>query len=301
MKVLISTPTGTQGSHLLRELIERNTPGLKLRVLARNPGKLAGQLPRGVELLQGAHDDPAALDRALEGVDAVFWCQPDDITAADVHGSYRAFAEVGRDAFRRAGTPRVVALSAAGGRHPGFSGPISALRVMEETLAESGAALRFLRCGSFYENLVWQVGSLSGEGAFYYTLDGEKTHPMVAAGDVARAGADFLTDEGWKGTSGVNLLGPTPLSYNSLAATLSRVLGREISYVALPREAYREALFSVGYQPAPAEGLLAMFDAIEAMDWEGLAGEESYPCAITFESWAESHFRHALDKAAANP
>ena len=166
MILLITTPTGNIGSRILRNLVQQGT--YSLRVLVRNPGKLPPQIKQSVEVIEGNHNDSLTLTRALEGVDAMFWCQPDSITEEDYYGFYRDFASAGCEAIRRQATPRVVVLSSAGGGFPGEArGPITALREMENILARSGANFRFLRCGSFFENFFFQIDSLRNEGAFF--------------------------------------------------------------------------------------------------------------------------------------
>jgi nucleoside-diphosphate-sugar epimerase len=68
--VLIVGGTGFIGRRLVRVLAER---GIGVRVLSRSLG--AGRLALSglpVEVVQGAHDDPKALDRALDGIEVVY-------------------------------------------------------------------------------------------------------------------------------------------------------------------------------------------------------------------------------------
>ncbi len=182
--ILITTPTGNVGSRVLRDLAQREH-GV-LRVIVRHPEKLPPEIRESVEVIAGSHADPATLIRALEGVEAMFWCQPDSITAEDYYGFYRDFASAGCAAIRHQQTPRVVVLSATGGAFNGQAGPITALHQMEDILGRSGAHLRFLRCGSFFENFLWQIDALRNEGTFYYPMAGDVAHPMVASDDIGR-------------------------------------------------------------------------------------------------------------------
>lgn len=243
MRLLSTTPTGNIGSRVLRNLAQHGS--YALRVIARNPDKLPQHIRRSVEVIEGGHDDPVSLARALEGVDAMFWCQPDSITAEDYYGYYRHFASAGCEAIRQQQTRRVVALSATGGTFNGNAGPITALHQMEEILSRSGAHLRFLRCGSFFENFLWQVDSLRDEGAFYYPMAGHVPHPMVASDDIAKTAVRWLTQGDWTGIDPIPVLGPADLSYNEVAGILSKTLNRPVQFINPSTDEYRNGLLQL--------------------------------------------------------
>lgn len=299
MRLLITTPTGNIGSRVLRELVELGTTSV--RVIVRDHGKLPQSLRGSIDIVEGSHDDPNTIAKALEGVDAMFWCQPDSIIAEDYYGFYRRFASAGYEAIRRERTPRVVALSATGGAFEGKAGPITALREMEDILARSGAHVRFLRCGSFFENFLWQINSLRDEGTFYYPMAGDIRHPMVASDDIARTAVRWLTRNDWKGIDGIPVLGPADLSYFEVADILGKTLGRPIQFINLPPAEYQNSLFQIGYGKNAADALIAMFSAIA----QGIAKSESRDAlntgSTTLESWAAKNLRPLASVASATP
>ena len=65
--ILVTGATGNVGRHVVSQLLEAGAP---VRALARDPDS-AG-LPDGVDIVQGDLSEPDALDRCLEGVEAVF-------------------------------------------------------------------------------------------------------------------------------------------------------------------------------------------------------------------------------------
>src|SRR6266496_2338743 len=155
MKILVTTPAGNIGRKVLRELL---APEFSVRVIAREPARLPGEIREQVEAVRGSTDDPAALRRALEGVESLFWCVPtESLQETNVRGHFERFARAASRAVREAGTPRVVTISVGGKGVARNAGPISALHAMEDLLNESGAAIRHLRCGSFMENFLWQT------------------------------------------------------------------------------------------------------------------------------------------------
>lgn len=255
--IALTTPTGTIGSKVLRNLVEAHAG--PIRVLARDPGRLQEALPARVEVVQGTLEDPAALRRLLDGAGALFWCQPDAAAAADYVGAYTSLARAGAAAMREAGLARVVAISAAGEPGATPAGPITALHRMEGILAETGASIRFLRCGSFFDNLLWQWDAIMGDGYFTYPMPGDIPGPQVATADIARVAADLLMDGGWTGRATVPLLGPVDLTYDEMASILSQRLGRRVDYRPCRPEELVEAMRGAGQSAAAAEGLVAMF------------------------------------------
>jgi nucleoside-diphosphate-sugar epimerase len=67
--VLVTGGTGFVGSHLVKALSARE---LRLRVLVRRASNVTRLVESGAELIEGGLDDPAALARAVCGVDVVF-------------------------------------------------------------------------------------------------------------------------------------------------------------------------------------------------------------------------------------
>jgi len=71
MNILITGATGKVGSRLARRLVER---GDQVRALVREPARAAGLAEVGVALARGDLLDPASLEAAVRGVDAVVHC-----------------------------------------------------------------------------------------------------------------------------------------------------------------------------------------------------------------------------------
>src|SRR5438477_7534325 len=228
MKILITTPAGNIGRNVLRELL---APEFSVRVIARDPARLPGEIREQVEAVRGSTDDPAALSRALKGVESLFWCVPtESLQETDVRGHYERFARAASRAVREAGTPRVVTISAGGKGLARKAGPISGLHAMEDILNESGAAIRHLRCGFFMENFLLQVQSICKHGTFCYPMPGHIPLPMVAVTDIADVALRWLVRRNWKSIEGVAVHGPEDLSYGQAAAVMERILERPLRY-----------------------------------------------------------------------
>src|SRR5437773_4368724 len=172
MKIVVTTPAGNIGRGVVRELL---APEFSVRVIVRDPARLPEEIRQQVEVVRGSTDDAATLRRALDGVEAIFWCVPTESSQeTDVERHYERFACAAWQAIRQARTQRVVTISAGGKELARKAGPISGLRAMEEILNDSGAAIRHLRCGLFMENFLLQAPSIFGQGL----LSGLLSYPM---------------------------------------------------------------------------------------------------------------------------
>lgn len=130
---LVTGATGYVGGRLVPRLIET---GRRVRVLARDPSRLAGRpWIDAVEVVQGDVHDPSTLPAALAGVEVAYYL---------VHsmGEHAAFAERDRDAARAfgeaahaAGVRRIVYLGGLGAADAGLSDHLKSRQ-------ETGAALR---------------------------------------------------------------------------------------------------------------------------------------------------------------
>lgn len=69
MKILILGGTGSVGRHLVAQALDR---GHEVTALVRDPGKVSGRNPR-LRLVEGNALDPAAVERAVKGQEAVIY------------------------------------------------------------------------------------------------------------------------------------------------------------------------------------------------------------------------------------
>jgi hypothetical protein len=109
--IVITTPAGTIGHQVLENLLDS---GEHLRLIARDLSGIPADLRPGVEVIEGSHGDPAVVDKAFDGADAVFWLAPPDPRADSVEAAYVGFTRPAAEAFRKHGVERVVGVSALG-------------------------------------------------------------------------------------------------------------------------------------------------------------------------------------------
>lgn len=284
--ILITNPTGRIGRIVINRLLES---GITLRILARDVNKLPSTARQHTELVTGSHSDTASLQKALAGVDAVFWCVPQHHQAEDMLAYYTDFARPFASLLKASGVKRVVGVSSGGKGLAKKNGPIAALHAVEDMINISNVATRFLRCGNFMENFLWQVEPMKKFGKIGYPMRGDKRMPMVAVQDIAEKAVYWLSRSDWTGQHGVGVHGPADLSFEEAAAVLSEATSKPITFEQMPDETYAAILRKSGSSRAFAQALVDMFHEVEhgIYDAEPRSVETTTP--TTLLNWAQEN------------
>lgn len=207
--------TGVVGALVARDLADR---GLAQRLLVRTPAK-APQLPNST-VHPFSYSDQAAARAALDGVHTLFMVSASE--SAERLDQHRSFI----DAAASAGVQHVVYTSFAGAAPDAIFTLARDHYVTEEHLKASGMGWTFLRDTlylDFLEALVGDDGVIRGPAD-----DGRAA--FVARADVARTAAAILVDPFAHAGQTYDLTGPEALSLAEVAATISRIRGREVTF-----------------------------------------------------------------------
>jgi uncharacterized protein YbjT (DUF2867 family) len=250
-RILVTGATGTVGRHVVRELLARRT---NVRTFVRDPDLLPG-----VEPARGDFDDPASLRRALTGVDRVY------VSAAD--GPRKVAHETAViDAAAEAGVERIVKLSAM------HADPASALPAyrwhgeIEAVLARSGVPAVILRPAFFMTNLLMVAGGVTQTGMLHAPTAGRRV-AMIDVRDVAAVAAVTLLADGHEGRT-YELTGPSPITFDEVAAALTLATGHPVSSVDLSEEEARPRFEGAGLPEWLATQLAGVFGVIRAGGFE---------------------------------
>jgi uncharacterized protein YbjT (DUF2867 family) len=291
--IVITTPAGGIGHQVLENLLDS---GEHLRLVVRDRSGIAADTRPGVEVVEGSHGDPAVVDKAFDGADAVFWLTPPDPRAESVEAAYTGFTRPAAEAFKRHGVKRVVGVSALGRGTPwaAHAGYVTASLAMDDLIAGTGVAYRALTNPSFMDNIAAQAAAIKNQGMFFSPIDGDRKLPAVATRDIAAAASRLLLDDRWSGVEEVPLLGPEDLSFNDMARIISEVLGRPVRFQQIPFAAYKDRFVGFGLSAAMAQGMTDMAWAKN----EGLDNavqrtpENSTP--TSFRQWCEAVLKPAV-------
>ena len=291
--IVVTAPTSQIGSQLLEHLLDGTEP---IRVIARDPSKLAGKTRERVEVVQGSHSDPDVVNKAFHGADTVFWLVPPDPKATSLEEAYVDFSRPACEAFRSQGIKRVVAISALGRGTPfaGRAGHITASLAMDDLIASTGVALRVLTMPSFMDNLITQAGAIKSQGMFFSPMIPDRKFPTCATSDIAMVAAKLLLDHSWNGQGTVAVLGPEDLSFNEMAQIASEVLGKQVRFQQIPMEAFKTRLAGFGMSDAIVQGYADMMAAKnEGLDNAELRTSEA-TTPTSFRQWCEHNLKPAV-------
>ncbi|WP_443055691.1 NmrA family NAD(P)-binding protein [Streptomyces sp. NBC_00257] len=211
--ILVIGGTGKTGSRVAERLTAQ---GLPVRVGSRN-----GEPPF-------VWEDPDTWEAALDGVGSVYVTYYPDLGFPGAAETVGAFSEL---AVKK-GARRLVLLS---GR--GEDGAVNS----ENKLKESGADWTVVRASWFNQNFsesFFLDPVLAGE-LMLPTADA--VEPFVDVEDIADVVTAALTDDRHIGRT-YELSGPRSLSFRDVAAELSQITGREITYTPVTLDDYRAFL-----------------------------------------------------------
>jgi uncharacterized protein YbjT (DUF2867 family) len=217
MKILAIGGTGTVGSQVITQLVER---GATVRALVRNNDS-AKKLPRQVEPVIGDLLDPVEVHKALEGVDKLYLLNavvPDELTQG----------LIAYDLAKKLKLSQVVYHSVFRAEHfldvPHFASKVA----IENAIKTFEVPFTIIRPNYFYQNDASMKDVIMGAGVYPMPL-GTPGISAVDVRDIAEATAIVLTTDGHLGKT-YNLNGPDVLSGAKVALIWSELLGKKIQY-----------------------------------------------------------------------
>ncbi|MCZ6749629.1 MAG: NmrA/HSCARG family protein [SAR324 cluster bacterium] len=285
--ILVTGATGNQGRAVADALIPM---GHRVRAMVRNPGdpKAAELKAMGIELVPGSFDDPQSLQRAAEGVDAVFAVTT---PAAGVDLEVRQGKALA-DAAQAAGVGHLVFSSVANGDRgtgiPHFDSKYEIetyLRTLDIPWTITGPAF-------FFNNVLfpWNVDDLK-RGLIRQALAPDVKLQQIAAEDIGRFNAHVLDVRDPFIGRRIDIAGDA-LSGSELAAALSEATGRSIAYGEQTLDEVREQF----------EDMATMYEWLAgtgfSVDIEALRRDYPEVGWTTFAQWAGAQDWNAILKAA---
>ncbi|KAA2266167.1 NAD(P)H-binding protein [Solihabitans fulvus] len=289
--IVVTTPTGAIGHQVVANLLDSDEP---VRVIVRDPARLAEDVRERVEVVRGSHADADVVDKAFVGADAVFWLIPPDPHAKSLEAGYLDFTRPACEAIRNHGVARVVGVSALGRGVDVNAGLVSAALAMDDLIAGAGVSYRALTMPGFMDNMLRQAEVIKNQGVFFGTFPGDDRHPTCATRDIAAVATALLLDSSWSGRDDVPVLGPEDLSSNDLARIMSEVLGKTVRYQQISVDAFGADLARHGMSEAMVRGMVDMIVAKA----QGLDNVEPRTPAsttpTTFRQWCEDMLKPAV-------
>jgi NAD(P)H dehydrogenase (quinone) len=254
-KFLVTGATGETGRYTVQRLLEK---GHSVRAMVHRQDERADALRNeGAEVVVGdlfEHDD---VIRAAAGTTAAYFCYP---VRPGIIQTTAYFA----DAARRAGLKAVINMSQISAREDSKSHAARDHWIAERIFDWSGVPTIHLRPTFFSQWLLYPFARKTiVEQSIIDLPYGAGRHAPIAAEDQARLIASLLADPAAHIGKTYTLHGSTELDQPGIAAAISEVLGRKISYQPLTIPAYRDRLEKFGL----SEFLIQHFCAI-ALDYQ---------------------------------
>jgi len=283
--ILITGASGNVGKEVLKQIV---AAGAKVRAAFQTVTKAAAA-PSGVEIVTMDYNQPQTLQAALKGVERVFLVGPPT-------PNLPALERKAVDEIKQSGVRQVVKLSAMGGRDAIFPRQHAD---SEDYIKSSGVSYTFLRPNGFMQNFVTYNGAtINTQNAFYGSQgDGKVSH--IDLRDIAAVAVKTLTESGHEDKA-YTLTGPEALSNARVAEILSEDTGREIRYVDLPAEQFKQSLLGAGLPEWSANALVDLQQfyrrgsaSAVARDVEQLLGRKP----ISFEQFSRD-YAQAFQRAA---
>jgi uncharacterized protein YbjT (DUF2867 family) len=249
------------GAALIGELLGR---GEQVRALVR-AGEPADHLATAAEVVTGDLADEGSLVTAMAGIEKVFLLSSPHPDAVGWHRN-------AIDAARRTQVQLLVRSSILGADRESPAEFISAHTTCDRYLEDSGLPYVIVRPNLFLQNIPEStIPAIDTSGTFYADA-GEARISMVDTRDVAAVAALALTEPGYAGAH-FDVTGPEALSYTDVAAKLTSVLGRRISYVGASDDAVRQALLGAGLTTWFAGALVGLYQDYRRSGTDGYAAQ----------------------------
>ena len=249
--ILVTGANGTIGSHLVRSLLDQDTP---IRVLVRDADKARAAFGDSVDIVSGDLRDASSVSVALKGVESVFLNSP----------SLDGFIDLQRpliDAANAAGVGHLVRLSVVGAAPDATTSYGRGHFALDEHLKASTLGWTILQPNAFMQNLLSNVETI--KAGTIYASAGDGRVAMIDARDIAEVAASVLTTGRHTGESLV-LTGGEAVTYDDAAAAFATELGLDVRYVDVPPEVTRQNLLGFGLPAGQVEDILALFAIFRA-------------------------------------
>ena len=246
----VTGASGKLGRLVLDAMLER-VDASTVVALARDPAKLADYSAKGIDVRQADYDDPASLERALDGVDRVLLISGNAVGQRErQHGNVI-------EAAKKAGVEYIAYTSILNAADSKLA--LAPEHVATEKLLESsGLNHDVLRMPWYSENYVGALGP-SIENAAIYGASGDGKLSTASRADLAAAAAGALLRS--PGGRTYELAGDHPWTMAEFAAEVSRQSGKPVEYVNQSEQEYAGTLESAGLPP-PVAAMLASTSAL---------------------------------------
>jgi NAD(P)H dehydrogenase (quinone) len=247
--ILVTGAAGKTGRSVIKALLAK---GALVRALVRREDQMPIIGDLGVQDIRiGDMKSPSAMERAMQGVQAVYHICP-NVSPHEVAIGTHAIR-----AAQSAGVDYFVFHSVLKPQTEAMPHHWNKLRV-EEMLIESRLPYTILQPAAYMQNILVHRESILEKGIYPVPYPAETRLSLVDLEDVAQVAAIVLTETGHEYAS-YELVGMKGLSQIELVGILSEELSRPISVEVVPLEAWKRQAKKAGLEAEQIEALIKMF------------------------------------------
>jgi NAD(P)H dehydrogenase (quinone) len=251
--ILVTGATGHFGKAAIDFLLKKGIPSNEIAALIRSESKAAEQKEKGIEIRIGDYDNYDSLVKAFTGTDKLLLVSGSDIAnrSKQQENAVRAAKE--------AGVKHIVYTSFER-KDETDNSPIAfvakAHLETEKNIKATGIPYTILRNNLYLDIVPMFIGDKIFESGIFFPA-GSTSSSFALRSEMAEAAANILTEEGHEEKEYV-IANTEEFSFNDIAATISEVSGKAVSYTSPAQDVYKDALTKANV-PADYIGMFAGF------------------------------------------
>ncbi|MEZ4518148.1 MAG: NAD(P)H-binding protein [Chloroflexota bacterium] len=199
--------------------------GIDLRVLARDPDRVAAQYP-AAQVMPGSMLKADDVARAMQGADAALLSTP--IGPRNETSIEEEAARAVIDAAKQVHLPHLIYISVIGIDRPTGIPVLDSKREVEAMLAAGGLCWTSIRCGSYMEDVIGTRAATLRRGIFLFPVTPERRFNFTYQGDVPRLVCELLR-QGHGVNGALDCIDPQTYSVAEVAQLLSETRGHHVT------------------------------------------------------------------------
>lgn len=256
--IVVTGATGATGGEVVRLLAAK---GIRVRALARDPGRMKRPGGPGVEVVAGDLEKPLTLDPAFRGADKIYLVSSPAASQAALHAN-------AIESAKRAGVKQVVRQSVIGSSAASANPLLRVHGEADDRLSRSGLSFTILRPNFFFQNTLAHAGAIASSGVIQAPAQDGRVS-MIDCRDVAAAAVSILTSETHSGRL-YDLTGPRAIGYGEIAEMIGAAIGKPVRYEDAPPAAARAGMLAMGMDEWLADALLDLMATWPAGRYAGV-------------------------------
>ena len=238
--ILVTGATENTGAAILDLLKSRHA---HVRALVRRKGPPT----EAADTIVGDFDDPGSTTSALQGVSRAYLVTP---SSPHAEAQQIRFAELAA----AAGVRHIVKLSQFAAAE---DSPVRFLRyhaAVERRIRALGIAYTFLRPNLYFQGLFAFQPMIAKDGRFMAPI-GNARVSAVDVRDIAAVAVEALTGAKHEGQT-YTITGPAAVTHPEMASAIDAAIGRPVTFLDVPAQAFAAALGSAGVPQWQIDGLI---------------------------------------------